>query len=95
MAEFSFDGKRLKNQSGQKVGELDRNLIRAWNAAKVGEIEGRNIRDAHGKKVLEFDGKNVKDDLGKRVTSLQEIRKVIEGEGDIVLVAMWQFFVRK
>jgi hypothetical protein len=95
MADFSFDGKRLKNRSGQKMGELDRNLIRAWNAAKLGEIEGKNIRDASGKKVLEFDGKVVKDDRGKKVTTLEAIQKTIEGEGDIALVAMWHFFVKK
>jgi hypothetical protein len=95
MADYSFDGKRLKSRSGQKLGELDRNLVRAWNAAKLGEIEGRSIRDAHGKKVLEFDGKTVKDDTGKRVATLQDIQGIIEGEGGIALVAMWHFFVRK
>lgn len=95
MAEFNFDGKRLKNRSGQKLGEIDRNLVRAWNAAKLGEIEGRNVRDAHGKKVLEFDGKNVKDDTGKKITTLEEIRGIIDGESGISLVAMWYFFVRK
>jgi hypothetical protein len=95
MAEFSFDGRRLKSSSGQKMGELDRNLIRAWNAAKLGEIEGKNIRDAYGKKVLEFDGKAVKDDRGKKITTVEEIQKIIEGEGGIALVAMWHFFVRK
>jgi hypothetical protein len=95
MPDYTFDGKRLKKNSGQKAGEIDRNLVRAWNGAKLGEIEGKNIRDAHGKKVLEFDGKNVKDDMGKKVTTLEEIHKVIEGEGGISLVAMWQFFVRK
>ena len=96
MADYTFDGKRLKKVStGQKLGEIDRNLVRATNAAKLGEIEGKVIRDGHGKKVLEFDGKNVKDDLGNKVTTLQDIQKVIEGEGGINLVAMWNFFVRK
>jgi hypothetical protein len=95
MPDYSFDGKRLKNRTGQKAGEIDRNLVRAWNGAKLGEIEGRNIRDAHGKKVLEFDGKNVKDDTGKKITTLEEIRKTVEGEDGIALVAMWYFFVKK
>lgn len=95
MAEYTFDGKRLKSSSGQKMGELDGTLVRAWNAAKLGEVEGRNIRDAHGKKVLEFDGKNVKDAAGKRVAAIADIRKIIEGEPGIGLVAMWHFFVRK
>ncbi len=96
MAEFTFDGKRLrKNSSGQRLAELDRNLVRGANAAKLGEIEGNNIRDFHGKKVLEFDGKVVKDDRGKKVTTIEEIQKVVEGEADISLVAMWHFFARK
>jgi hypothetical protein len=95
MADYTFDGKRLRSSSGQKMGELDRNLVRAWNAAKLGEIEGRSIRDAHGKKVLEFDGKSVKDDTGRRVAAIADIQKLIEGEPGIALVAMWHFFVRK
>jgi len=96
MAEYSFDGKRLKkNSTGQKLGEIDRNLVRATNAAKLGEIQGKVIRDGHGKKVLEFDGKFVKDDLGNKVITIQDIQKVIEGEGSISLVALWNFFVRK
>lgn len=95
MADYSFDGKRLKSGSGQKLGELDRNLVRAWNAAKLGEIQGKSIRDAHGKKVLDFDGKNVKDDTGKRVTTLKDIQGLIDGEGGIELVALWYFFVKK
>lgn len=95
MPEYTFDGKRLKKSSGQKMGEIERNLVRAWNAAKIGEIEGKNLRDAHGKKVAEFDGKTLKDDLGKKLMTLAEIRKVIEGEDGISLAAMWYFFVRK
>lgn len=94
MPDYTFDGKRLKKSSGQKAGELDRNLVRAWNGAKLGEIEGKNIRDAHGKKVLEYDGKNIKDDTGKKVITLEEIKKIIEGEASISLVAMWYFFVK-
>ncbi len=95
MPDYVFDGKRLKKSSGQKSGEMDRNLVRAWNGAKLGEIEGKRIRDAHGKKVLEFDGKTVKDDRGKKVATLEEIQKLIEGEAGISLVAMWYFFVKK
>ncbi len=95
MADFTFDGKILRNRSGQKMGEIDRNSIRAWNGARLGEIDRKNIRDPQGKKVLEFDGKNVKDDMGKKVMAVEEIQKIIEGEKDISLVAMWHFFVRK
>ena len=95
MPEYIFDGKRLKKRSGQKEGELDKNLVRAWNGAKLGEIEGKNIRDAHGKKVLEFDGKNIKDDAGKKISTIEEVRKIVEGEAGISLVAMWYFFIWK
>jgi hypothetical protein len=90
MADYSFDGKWLRNRSGQKMGEIDRKTVRAWNSARVGEIDRKNIRDAHGKKVAEFDGKNVKDDMGNKITTIQEIQK-----GEISLVAMWYFFVKK
>ena len=95
MPDYNFDGKRLKNRSGQKAGGIERNLVRAWNGAKLGEIEGKNVRDAHGKKVLEFDGKSIKDDTGKKITTIEEIQKIIEGESGISLVAMWYFFVKK
>lgn len=93
MPDYIFDGKKLKKRSGQKEGELDRNLVRAWNGAQLGEIEGTNIRDAHGKKVLEFDGKNVKDDTGKKIATIEDVRKIVEGEAGISLVAMWYFFI--
>lgn len=95
MPDYIFDGKRLKKSTGQKAGEIDRNLVRAWNGAKLGEIEGKNIRDAHGKKVLEFDGKNIKDETGKKITTIEEIQETVEGEGGISLVALWYFFIKK
>jgi len=95
MADFSFDGKVLRNHSGQKMGEVDRNSIRAWNSSRQGEIDRKNIRDAHGKKVAEFDGKVVKDDLGNKLATIQDIQKLIAGEAGINLVAMWYFFVKK
>jgi len=95
MADFTFDGKILRNRTGQKTGEIDRNSVRAWNSARLGEIDRTNIRDAHGKKVAEFDGKNVKDDLGKKIATIQDIQKLIEGETGIAMVALWYFFVKK
>jgi hypothetical protein len=95
MAEYTFDGKILRNHSGQKMGEIDRTTVRAWNSARLGEIDRKNIRDAHGKKVAEFDGKTVKDDLGNRIGTLRGIQEAIDGEGGISLVAVWYFFVRK
>jgi hypothetical protein len=95
MAEYLFDGKKLKKRSGQKEGELDKNLVRAWNGAQVGEIEGKDIKDSQGKKVLEFDGKNIKDETGKKIATIEDVRKIVEGEAGISLVAMWYFFVWK
>jgi hypothetical protein len=95
MADFRFDGKILKNRTGQKMGEVDRSFIRAWNSAKLGEVDRKNIRDAHGKKVAEFDGKLVKDDLGNKLATIQEMQKAIDGGSGVQLAAMWYFFVRK
>jgi len=95
MAEYLFDGKKLKRRSGQKEGELDGTTVKAWNGTQVGEIDGKNIKDSEGKKVLEFDGKNIKDDSGKKLATIEEIRKIVEGEAGISLVAMWYFFVWK
>ena len=95
MADFMFDGRWLRKSSGQKVGEIDRSNIRAWNGARFGEIDRKNIREAHGKKVAEFDGKVVKDDLGNQLATIQDIQKLIEGPVGMQLVAMWYFFVRK
>lgn len=95
MASYTFDGKILRNPAGQKMGEIDRSNIRAWNSSRLGEIDRKNIRDSHGKKVAEFDGKTVKDDLGNKLASIQEIQKTIDGEAGIGLAAMWYFFVKK
>jgi hypothetical protein len=95
MAEYLFDGKRMKKRSGQREGEADGNVIKAWNGTKVGEIDGNDIKDSEGKRVLEFDGKNVRDAAGKKLSTIEEIRKTVEGEAGILLVAMWYFFVWK
>ena len=95
MAEYLFDGKKLKKRSGQKEGELDGTTVKTWNGTSVGEIDGKNIKDSQGKKVLEFDGKNIRDDTGKKLATIEEIRKIVEGEAGISLVAMWYFFVWK
>jgi hypothetical protein len=95
MAEYLFDGKKLKRRSGQKEGELDGKIVRAWNREQVGEIDGKDIKDSAGKKVLEFDGKNIKDEAGKKIATIEEVRKIVEGEAGVPLVAMWYFFVWK
>ena len=95
MAEYLFDGKKLKKRSGQKEGELAGNIIKAWNGEKVGEIDGSSIKNANGKKVLEFDGKIIKDDTGKKIATIEDLRKVVEGQAGISLVAVWYFFVWK
>ena len=95
MAEYLFDGRKLKRRTGQKEGELVGKTVKAWNGATVGEIDGKSIRDSQGKKVLEFDGKAVKDDAGKKLATIEDIRKVVEGEAGVALAAMWYFFVWK
>jgi hypothetical protein len=95
MPEYIFDGKKLKKRSGQKEGELDKNLVRAWNGEQLGEIEGKSIKDSQGKKLVEFDGKNVRDDAGKKIATIEDVRKIIDGEAGVSLVAMWYFFVWK
>ena len=49
MAEYLFDGKKLKKRTGQKEGEIDGNTIKAWNGTRVGEIDGTSILDSKGK----------------------------------------------
>jgi hypothetical protein len=95
MAEYTFDGRWLKNRSGQKLGEIDRTSIRAWNGARLGEIDRKNIRDAHAKKVAEFDGKKVKDDMGNKIATLEQIQQTIDGDVGMPMVALWYFFVKK
>jgi hypothetical protein len=95
MAEYIFDGKKLKRRSGQKEGELDGTIVKAWNGTSLGHIDGKTIKDANEKIVIDFDGKNVKDETGKKLTTIEEIKKIAEGEAGISLVAMWYFFIWK
>jgi len=69
--------------------------VKAWNGEQIGKIDGKDIKDSQGKKVLSFDGKNIRDDTGKKLATIEEIRKIVEGEAGIPLVAMWYFFVWK
>jgi hypothetical protein len=95
VADYTFDGTTLRDSRGTKMGEVDRNYIRGWNAALLGQLDRKNIRDPRGKKLLEFDGKTVKDDLGKKVATIKEIQEIIDGEADIALVAAWYFLIKK
>ena len=95
MADFTFDGKTLRKSSGQKMGEIDRTSIRAWNSSLLGGIDRNNIRDSRGKKIAEFDGKVLKDDLGSKLITAEDIKKTIDGEAGIALAAMWYFFIKK
>ena len=83
----------MKRRSGQKEGELDGDTVRAWNGELKGKIEGKTVFDSHGKKVLEFDGKSIVDGTGRKIATIEEIRKIVEGEAGISLVAMWYYFV--
>ncbi len=94
MAEYSFDGKDLRNSAGKKLGEIDRSYIRSCNAALLGELDRKNIRDPRGKKILEFDGKTVKDDRGKKIATIGEISALIDGDPGIDMVAAWYFFIK-
>jgi hypothetical protein len=94
MADYTFDGKTLRNKSGQKLGVINGSFVCAWNSARLGEIDRKNIRDPQGRKVLEFDGKIVKDDRGNKVTTIQDIQKLIDGEATIAMVAAWHFFIK-
>ena len=69
--------------------------MKAWNGEQIGQIDGNDIKDSQGKKVLSFDGKSIRDDTGKKLATIEEIRKVVQGEAGIALVAMWYFFVWK
>ena len=95
MAEYTFDGTVLRDSSGKRLGEVDRNYVRSYNAALLGQLDRKNIRDPRGKKILEFDGKTVKNDLGKKVITIKELQSLIDGEPDIAMVAAWYFLIEK
>ena len=44
MAEYIFDGNKLKKRSGQKEGQLDKTMVKDWKGAQIGKIEGKDIR---------------------------------------------------
>jgi hypothetical protein len=90
-----FRWKKAEEAFWAEEGELDGNLVKSWNGTQVGQIEGKIAKDPQGKKVLEFDGKNIKDDKGKKIETIENVRKIVEGEAGISLVALWYFFVWK
>jgi hypothetical protein len=93
MAEYKFDGKELRCK-GSKVGVVDGKYIRDSHGSKIGEIGDKYIRDSHGSKLAEFDGKVVRDGHGKRISTIDDIKKQIDGVGGVSLVALWVLLVR-
>ena len=96
MAKFKFDGKVLKDSKFVKIAEVEGNIIKDSKFKKVGEIEESKIKDAQFKKIAEFDGTTIKDAKFVKIGTISDVKKEIDGEGeDIILVALWLFFVRK
>jgi hypothetical protein len=94
MADYKFDGKELQDQNGSKIGEFDGRYIHDKQGNMVGEINGHCFRDRHGNNIAKFNGIDIQDSHGKKITTIDEVKKSIDGTSGNSLAAMWLFLVR-
>lgn len=94
MSKYKFDGKQLRDPSGNRLGEFDGKIVRDKAGTRVGEVDGKIIRDKNGSRMGEFDGINLRDSKGSRVATLEDVKRDIDGIGGTTLAAMWLLFIR-
>ena len=75
---IKYDEEQLRCR-GNEVGTVDGRYIRDSHGYKVGQIDGTYIRDSHGSNFAQFDGKVVRDSHGNRISTIEDIRKQIDG----------------
>ena len=94
MSDYKFDGRWLKNRSGKRIAQVDKDYIKDDRGSRVGKIDGKKIKDARGSKLAEYDGKYIKDKYGRKIGEMRDVKSNIKGDGGISLVALWVLFVR-
>lgn len=95
MADFKIDGKYLYGKS-TKMGEYDGvKVFRDASGRKVGEVSGTYILDDRGRKLVELKGTDVYEySGGRKVTTINDLRKLIDGTGGMSLVGFWALLIR-
>jgi cell shape-determining protein MreC len=88
---FKIQGCDFYNGS-RKVGELRGELFDS-HGSKIGSFKGKNIFDKNGHVVGTVRGDGVYQE-GTRITTLTDIRKKIQGQGDMSIAALWLLLVK-
>jgi len=96
MARYKFDGKNLK-RGGSTIANVSGNNIRKGSGSStVGNVRGNNIRKGSGSSTLaNVRGDYVRQGSGSStIAKMRDVRKEIDGPGEVTLAALWFFFVR-
>ena len=92
MAQFKFDGSKLYSK-GSMIGRVDGSRIYDAHNTQKGRIDGERIYNEHSQ-IGHVEGNRIYDARSSQIGSLDDVRKVIDGPGGTILVALWLFFVR-
>lgn len=93
MANYKFDGRVLRDHSGNRVATVEGSRFKDAHGSSAGHIDGRFVRDRSGQRIGEIDGTNIKDARGSRIATIDEVRRVIDGSGGATIAALWLLFV--
>jgi hypothetical protein len=93
MSDYKFDGTKL-SQRGSTIAKVDGNRILDSHGSKAGSIDGTKIMDSHGSKIGSVDGDKICDSHGSKISTLNDVRRTIDGPGGVSLAALWLLFVR-
>lgn len=94
MSEYKFDGTTMQDRQYRIVARVNGNEIQNEQYQTVGRIDGNEIQNQSYQTIGRVNGTDVEDASYRRLTTLSEIRHVIDGPGGTTLAALWLLFVK-
>lgn len=98
MADFKMHNQEIQDRSGRRVGKIYNQEIQDHTGRRVGKVYNQEIQDSTGKRIGKIYNKEVQDSTGRKITTIDEIRKQIDGTSimdPIFVAALWFCFVKR
>ena len=94
MAQFKFDGLRLRQGSTTVANVRRTEICRGTGSTTIVNVKGNDIRQGSGSRVLAtVSGSSIRVQ-GSTVGTMRDVDEAIDGPGGIIKVALWVAFVR-
>ena len=96
MADYRFDGSRLKHRGSTIANVSGDKIRRGSGSSTVANIKGDSIRDGSGSKTMaNVKGSDIRQGSGSsRIGTMKDVDNAIDGPGGVTKAALWFYFVR-